>query len=332
MPPQEPARSSASGRWRSSYGMRGRQLVVLAGGRQASVEGGLASRSRPPADMRPTDSYPFLHVGLEGRLRRLGPAAARRRWLRGAGQRLLPGADPGRRLRLPGRSRPARRRATSTSPPGACCCKTSPLAVRWTRAARWPRRRRIGQVILPPPKSAKLPAVRDEIRQPINATGKRLRHQNAATSGRPSQVASSFARSEASGRWTLRLRGPGAAAEGQQPDLAVPDRDGRADRRQRPRLHLAAQLPDATSGSTRSASRSIDQSSLEYGAIPYRITHPTRRGVRRSARSRQVCTQRVPGRGRLPGHRRTTRRRSPAAGRIPRTTSGRSRSTRSPGT
>ena len=60
-----------------------------------------------PASTQPYPSYPFLHLGLEGGLRRLGAAAARRRRLLARDQRLLPGAAAGRRLPVPGRPRPA---------------------------------------------------------------------------------------------------------------------------------------------------------------------------------------------------------------------------------
>ena len=85
--------------------LRGRQLVVLAVGRQAAVEGGRRSGRRPrPA---PYPSYPFLRLGSKGDF-----VAWAQQLLAGAGYPVpitgyYQGSDPGGRLLLPGRPRPA---------------------------------------------------------------------------------------------------------------------------------------------------------------------------------------------------------------------------------
>ena len=103
--------------------LRRRQLVGLAGGAQAAVEGDQRRRSRPRPRLPTRATLPASR--LEGRLRRLGAAAARGRRLPDRDQRLLPVGDAGDRLPVPGSPRPARRRATSTCRPGTLCCSTS---------------------------------------------------------------------------------------------------------------------------------------------------------------------------------------------------------------
>ena len=114
-----------------------------------------------PAAAGPYPSYPFLHVGLEGGLRRLGAAAAGRRWVLGPDQRLLPGPDAGGRVLVPGEPRPAsdrQPRRPDLEPSGAEQAARRDLDQR-RRGRRWLEAR----VILHSPKSASLPPVRDEI-------------------------------------------------------------------------------------------------------------------------------------------------------------------------
>ena len=103
--------------------LRRRQLVVVAVGRQAAVEGGRLSGLAGGRRAVPELSLPAC--GLEGGLRRLGAAAAGRRRVLGPDQRLLPGPRRRRPCTRSRRTTACLRPATSTSRPGAFWCRTS---------------------------------------------------------------------------------------------------------------------------------------------------------------------------------------------------------------
>ena len=131
----------------------------------------VSGKVAPIPAYRRYDSFPLLRPGVEGRPRRLGAAAARRRRLRDAGHGLLRGPDAHGRARSAGGARPAARPAASTSRPGTCCSPTRRSRSAGPSAAPWRPRpapssaspARGGAVVLPEPRSAGLEARAFEI-------------------------------------------------------------------------------------------------------------------------------------------------------------------------
>ena len=191
--------------------LRRRQLVGLAVGRQAPVEGG--GSAGLPGGHHAVPELPVPSLGSKGDF-----VAWAQQLLAGGGYTVpingyFQGSDPVGRLRLPEPLTACRRPATSTSPPGARCCRT-------TRCRPLDDRRRRGRPqaraasALPPPK----------LGEAARRCGTRSRRRPAEAQSRHGSRTSSGLRS--CERPCVR-RGAGAAAEGQHPDLAVPDRDGR---------------------------------------------------------------------------------------------------------
>ena len=256
-----------------------------------------------PASTGPVSELSVPPSGLEGRLRGLGPAAARGRRLQRAGERLLPGLDPGRGPRLPARpwaGADRQPRRADLGPADAEQAAPGPLGER--------RRRRAREGVGSPC------AARRRSRRSCRRSGTRFRRPPSAASRSSLHVGSAA---------------PGAAAEGQQPDLAVPDRDGRPDRRLRPGLHLAAQLPDqpaAQRGGVRSHRPELAR--VRGDSVP---DHPSEHRRLRHRRGGRVRPRPVPGRGRLPGDQGLRRGGRSQPGQPGRRAWGRSRSTRSRG-
>ncbi len=112
----------------------GGQLVVVAALARSASGRRSSAPVAPIAGYQTYDSYPVPEARVEGRPRRLGPAAARRRRLRDAGHRLLRGADAHGRGGSAGCARAWPRPGSIDVPTWNVLLTHTPLKVRWTKS------------------------------------------------------------------------------------------------------------------------------------------------------------------------------------------------------